>query len=133
MTSTTSCPHCGSALTATGNCPLCVPTAIPVLDASTQDVVPKSTEMPSTLANTSGTHGAGPADIAGYELLGILGRGGMGIVYKARHLTLKRTVALKMVLSGSHAGPQELDRFRAEAESVARLQHPHIVQVFEVG
>src|ERR1043166_1810319 len=71
--------------------------------------------------------------IPGYEVLGILGRGGMGVVYQARHLALKRTVALKMVLAGGHAGPRELARFRIEAEAVARLQHPNIVQIHEIG
>ncbi len=74
-----------------------------------------------------------PASIPGYEIESVLGRGGMGVVYKARHLNLKRTVALKMVLAGGHAGPRELARFRIEAEAVARLQHPNIVQIHEVG
>jgi hypothetical protein len=61
----------------------------------------------------------------------VLGRGGMGVVYKARHLALKRTVALKML--AGHPHPAERARFRAEAEAVARLQHPNIVQIHEVG
>jgi formylglycine-generating enzyme required for sulfatase activity/tRNA A-37 threonylcarbamoyl transferase component Bud32 len=69
----------------------------------------------------------------GYEILGVLGRGGMGVVYKARHLTLNRIVALKMVLAGGHAGSEERVRFLAEAEAVAALQHPNIVQVFDFG
>ena len=70
--------------------------------------------------------------ITGYEIVGELGRGGMGIVYKARHLGLKRLVALKVIQSGARAGARERARFRAEAEAGARLQHPNIVQVFEI-
>jgi tetratricopeptide (TPR) repeat protein/tRNA A-37 threonylcarbamoyl transferase component Bud32 len=80
----------------------------------------------------SDTPGEG-AVVPGYEILGVLGRGAMGVVYKARHVKLNRLVALKMILTGAHAGASELARFHTEAEAVARIQHPNIVQIYEVG
>jgi serine/threonine protein kinase len=69
----------------------------------------------------------------GYEVLGVLGKGGMGVVYKARQVGLNRLVALKMILHAGHPGDDARQRFRVEAEAIARLKHPHIVQIYEVG
>jgi hypothetical protein len=80
----------------------------------------------------------GPAAIetlraAGYEVMGELGRGGMGVVYLARKVALNRPCALKMILAGAHGGKSAAARFRVEAEAVARLRHPGIVQIYHVG
>ena len=71
--------------------------------------------------------------IPGYQILSELGRGGMGVVYKAKQLSLQRLVALKMVRTGPCASAEERQRFHLEAEVIAKLQHPNIVQIFETG
>src|SRR5262245_53891916 len=95
---------------------------------------PTAPHQPSSSLAVAGAAGRpGAPVVPGYEIEGELGRGGMGVVYRARQVALKRPGARKMILSGGHAGPQELARFRSEAESVARLTHPNIVQVYETG
>jgi formylglycine-generating enzyme required for sulfatase activity len=126
------CPVCGAASQSSG------PTK-PSLPAS---VLPP----PPRRANESSASGAAvdsddpcrvggafwPA-VTGYEVLGELGRGGMGVVYKAKQLSLKRIVALKMLLASSFPGSRALARFHTEAEAVARLQHANIVHIYDIG
>ena len=71
--------------------------------------------------------------VPGYEVEAVVGHGGMGVIFRARHLRLGRLVALKMALAGSYAGPHERERFRREAEAVAALRHPNVVQIYDVG
>jgi serine/threonine protein kinase/Flp pilus assembly protein TadD len=89
--------------------------------------------LTTTTWGTDPTFDARTRGVPGYELLAELGRGGMGVVYKAWQTRVGRLTAIKMVLAGPHAGAEQLARFRTEAEAVARLHHANIVQIFDVG
>ena len=71
--------------------------------------------------------------VSGYDVLEELGRGGMGVVHKARHLALNRFVALKFILAGRQGQQRQEDRFRREAEVIAKLRHPNIIQIYDIG
>ncbi|HLJ93916.1 MAG TPA: serine/threonine-protein kinase [Gemmataceae bacterium] len=112
-----------------------MPVAAPDTQANASTLPPSAEEAGGPIAEQAIRE---PASIAwpcipGYEILGELGRGGMGVVYRARQVSLNRIVALKMILAGGHATAQDLARFRTEAEVVARLQHPHVVHIYEIG
>ena len=86
-----------------------------------------------SIVTSSGQHIPPEVLIGPYEILDELGKGGMGVVYRARHIHLGRIAALKMILGGMRIGPEHLERFRGEAEAVAKLDHPNCVRVYDVG
>jgi eukaryotic-like serine/threonine-protein kinase len=90
-------------------------------------------KKPAASSSSAPSPAQGTPSVPGYLILRELGRGGMGVVYLARQERLNRLVALKMLLPGAEVGPEELARFRGEAEALARLRHPNIVPVHDIG
>src|SRR5262245_1853284 len=108
------------------------------MDPAPQHESPKSAVDPAfaeTLPPGEATRTGGrlPDEVPGYDLIAELGRGGMGVVYHARQRALNRPVALKMILAGEFASPAACKRFLSEAEAIAQLHHPNIVQIYELG
>jgi serine/threonine protein kinase len=104
------------------------------LDAASDDTVQRQAQPANAGISPKQLLTRGPRiSLPGYEILGELGRGGMGVVYKARQTALKRLVALKMVLTAGHASEEQVARFQVEAQAIARVQHPNIVQVYDIG
>lgn len=139
---TPACPQCG-ALTplAVGLCPECLKRVTlqeqaEIHDAETSaanEILPESAERKPSAPFSTANGGVQGERFGDYETLELLGRGAMGTVYKARHLRLNRLVALKLIGHTPHGSETDRKRFSREAEAAGRLQHPHIVTLYEAG
>jgi len=104
-----------------------------LIDGAVAALLPETELGPCDGTADAGSHETELPQVPGYRVEGELGRGGMGVVYRAWHLRLDRAVALKMLLAGAYARPTDRERFMREAQAVAGLKHPNIVHVYDVG
>jgi predicted Zn finger-like uncharacterized protein len=127
------CPECKAVLKADRPIPAGKKVRCPQCNNRFEPGLAESDTVNGRPDTHSGEPNEARPEVPGYTVLGTLGHGGMAVVYKARQLALDRLVALKMILAAPMARPQEISRFRTEAAAIAQLQHPNVVQIYEVG